>query len=110
MWATYRVLQHMIEELREVDCRTLGDFLAAHRSLPLDRAIESSDLPEPLATAVRDGRPIAMRYAKPGETNERVVSPLLVEGRYLVAYCHLRADERTFRLDRIVATWWPDEG
>ena len=32
VWATYRVLQRMIEALREHDCRTLGDFLAAHRS------------------------------------------------------------------------------
>ena len=71
VWATYHVLQRMIEALREHDCHTLGDFLAAHRSLPLDRRMEASDLPEPLATAVRD-------------------------------------DERTFRLDRIVATWWPN--
>ncbi len=109
VWATYYVLQRMIDELRERGCQTLGDFLAAHRSLPLDRAIEASDLPEPLATAVRDGRSIAMRYAGPRGTSERVISPLLVDGRYVVAYCHLRNDERTFRLDRIVATWWPDQ-
>ena len=109
VWATYRVLQRMIEELRAHGCHTLGDFLAAHRSRPLDRAIEASDLPEPLATAVRDGRPIAIRYAKPGQTNERVISPLFVDGPYLVAHCHLRDDERTFRLDRILATWWPDQ-
>ena len=36
-------------------------------------------------------------------TSERVISPLLVQGQYLVAYCHLRDDERTFRLDRIEA-------
>ncbi len=110
VWATYHVLQCMIEALREHDCRTLGDFLAAHRSLPLDRRMEASDLSEPLATAVRDGRPVAMRYAGPRGTSERVISPLLVQGQYLVAYCHLRDDERTFRLDRIVATWWPDGG
>ena len=100
VWATYRVLQRMIEALRARGCRTLGDFLAA----------QHSRLPEPLATAVRDGRPIAMRYAKPGETNERVISPLFVDGPLLVAYCHLRNDERTFRLDRIEATWWPKRG
>ena len=107
VWATYHVLQRMIEALREHDCHTLGDFLAARRSLPLDRRMEASDLPEPLATAVRDGRPVTMRYAGPRGTSERVISPLLVQGQYLVAYCHLRDDERTFRLDRIVATWWP---
>ena len=108
VWATYRVLQRMIEALREHDCHTLGDFLAVHRSLPLDRRMEASDLPEPLATAVRDRRPVTMRYVGPRGTSERVISPLLVQGQYLIAYCHLRDDERTFRLDRIVATWWPN--
>lgn len=108
VWATYHVLQRMIDALREHDYHTLGDFLAAHHSLPLDRRMEASDLPEPLATAVRDRRPVTMRYAGPRGTSERVISPLLVQGRYLVAYCHLRDDERTFRLDRIVATWWPN--
>lgn len=101
VWATYRVLQRMIEDLRargRRTFRTLGDFLAA----------QHPPLPEPLATAVREGRPIAIRYAKPGETNERVISPLLVDGSYLVAHCHLRNDERTFRLDRIEAAWWPN--
>lgn len=108
VWATYRVLQRMIDELREFGYQTLGDFLAARRVPPPDRAMGASGLPEPLATAVRDGRPIAIRYAKPGETNERVISPLLVDGPYLVAHCHLRNDERTFRLDRIEAAWWPN--
>ncbi|MAG36754.1 MAG: hypothetical protein CL878_11015 [Dehalococcoidia bacterium] len=40
VWATYHVLQRMIAQLREFDCHTLGDFLAAHRSLPFDRTIE----------------------------------------------------------------------
>ncbi len=109
VWATYYVLQRMIDELREFDYQTLGDFLAARRVPPPDRAMGASGLPEPLATAVRDGRPVAIRYAKPGETNERVVRPLFVDGPYLVAHCHLRDDERTFRLDRILAVWWPGE-
>ena len=108
VWATYYVLQRMIEILYDEGRHTLGDFLDARRSPPPDRAMGASGLPEPLATAVRDGRPIAIRYAKPGETNERVISPIFADGPYLVAHCHLRDDERTFRLDRILATWWPN--
>ena len=109
VWATYYVLQRMIEILYDEGRHTLGDFLDTRRSPPPDRAMGASGLPEPLATAVRDGRPVAIRYAKLGETNERVISPLFVDGPYLVAHCHLRDDKRTFRLDRIVATWWPGE-
>ena len=107
VWATYHVLQRMIQILYDEGRDTLGDYLEPRRSPPPDRAMGASDLPEPLATAVRDGRPIAMRYAGPRGTTERVISPLLVDGPYLVAHCHLRNDERTFRLDRIEATWWP---
>ena len=110
VWATYHVLQRMIEILYDEGRHALGDFLDARRSPPPDRTMNASGLPEPLATAVRDGRPIAIRYAKPGETNERVISPRFVDGPYLVAHCHLRDDERTFRLDRIEAAWWPNRG
>ena len=110
VWATYYVLQRMIEILYDEGCDTLGDYLEPRRSPPPGRAMGASDLPEPLATAVRDGRPIAMRYAGPRGTTERVISPRLVDGPYLVAHCHLRDDERTFRLDRIEATWWPEGG
>ena len=108
VWATYYVLQRMIEALREHDYHTLGDFLEAQHPSPPGRATNASGLPEPLATTVRDRSPVTMRYAGPRGTSERVISPLYVEGLYLVAYCHLRDDERTFRLDRIVATWWPN--
>jgi DNA polymerase III epsilon subunit-like protein len=44
---------------------------------------------------------------KNGERSTRHISPLQVVGLsdylYLRAYCHLRHEERTFRLDRIIA-------
>ena len=59
-----------------------------------------------LADAAEHGRRLGLRYRSPsGEDTERDVDPYGVVwlGRrwYLVALCHLRADLRTFRLDRI---------
>jgi predicted DNA-binding transcriptional regulator YafY len=60
------------------------------------------------AEAAREGRQIWMRYESgEGAVTERVVDPYgLVHllGRWYVAgYCHLRADRRVFRLDRVDA-------
>ena len=107
--ATYHVLKGMISELRKFGCHTLGDVLAAPHHLSLASEMATGDLPDKLLIAVQDGRPISIRYAKTNETNERVISPLWLADSHLVAYCHLRKAERTFRLDRIVAAWWPDE-
>ena len=45
VWATYYVLQRMIDELREFGYQTLGDFLAARRVPPPDRVMGASGLP-----------------------------------------------------------------
>jgi predicted DNA-binding transcriptional regulator YafY len=56
--------------------------------------------------AVRDNRTLRIRYIDVGglET-ERDVEPLHIvvgpNGSYLTAWCHLRAEDRVFRLDRI---------
>ena len=62
-----------------------------------------------LGEAASHGRRVRLRYrGESGEETERAVDPYGV-GRwshawYLVGYCHLRADLRLFRLDRIGAT------
>jgi predicted DNA-binding transcriptional regulator YafY len=61
---------------------------------------------EAIWRAVRDNRTLRIRYTDAGglET-EREVEPLHVvvgpNGSYLSAWCHLREDDRVFRLDRI---------
>lgn len=109
VWATYHVLKGMISELRKFGCHTLGDVLTAPHHVSLTSKMATRDLPGKLLMAIRDGRPISIRYAKTNETNERVISPLWLADSLLIAYCHLRKAERTFRLDCIVAAWWPDE-
>jgi DNA polymerase-3 subunit epsilon len=65
-------------------------------------------LPPAIREALEDGLPLEIVYvdARGAETIRRV-TPRLVRGAndylYLVAFCHLRQAERSFRLDRIVA-------
>ena len=57
--------------------------------------------------AIAEGRTLTMAYWTGGRgvLTRRIVEPYRIEWRgdvpYLVAYCHLREDERVFRLDRI---------
>ncbi|MFC4107369.1 helicase-associated domain-containing protein [Micromonospora zhanjiangensis] len=55
-----------------------------------------------LATAIDRGDPIKISYRdSAGDYTVRIVEPVCLDGRLLVAWCHLRADERNFALDRI---------
>jgi len=105
---TYGVLVHILGRLAARGCRTVGDLVAAQGG-PIPFGLPGSpELPEPLGSAVRDRRPVMIRYLDQRDrVSERVVSPLRAHGGNLVAFCHLRDAERTFRIDRIVAAWWP---
>jgi predicted DNA-binding transcriptional regulator YafY len=65
-----------------------------------------AEIAETIWRAVRDNQPLRIRYIDLGglET-EREVEPQHVvvgpNGSYLAAWCHLRRDDRVFRLDRI---------
>ncbi|GAA1158209.1 helicase-associated domain-containing protein [Ornithinicoccus hortensis] len=57
-----------------------------------------------LATAVAAGDDVLIRYRNEnGNETHRRVSGLQVSGGYLTGYCHLRKDDRYFRLDRILS-------
>lgn len=69
---------------------------------------ESETDPEPLYTAIRTGRRLALHYQDgSGESSERVIWPfataLYNRDDVLLGWCELRGDYRTFRIDRIVA-------
>lgn len=112
---TWRVLTWFIKDLRDrgMALDVLGDLLALQGKLDLmPRTPWSMDAPPeavpPLVhQAIHDGLLLRMRYASPGSRpTERLVAPRRValehETLYLVAYCHLRHEERTFRFDRIL--------
>ena len=108
MHTTYQVFRSMAEALAPRGFFTVGDFV---RGYPAGTAVPppaGATLDEPLATAVREQRAIAIRYAGRDGVTERMVEPLHCQGDYLVAYCHLRREERTFRIARIRAAWWPE--
>ena len=57
--------------------------------------------------AIRTGEKLFLKYvSSSGEETERVVTPIQVDVRrgtpYLIAFCHLRNEERAFRIDRIL--------
>jgi predicted DNA-binding transcriptional regulator YafY len=65
------------------------------------------DLETQLQAAIDAGAEVELTYADTeGRVTQRRVHPLHLElrwgRRYLLAHCHLRDDERHFRLDRIV--------
>lgn len=69
---------------------------------------ERDKMLEILAEAIRTQTPVNITYHTTGrdKPETRHVTPLMIEhanGRdYLLAYCHLRRDNRIFRLDRLV--------
>ncbi|MBO0777395.1 MAG: YafY family transcriptional regulator [Ktedonobacteraceae bacterium] len=67
-----------------------------------------------LSSALQSGRRVQLHYRSPkGEVTEREFDPYGVisqEGLwYTIGYCHLRQDQRLFRLDRIVQIEMIDE-
>jgi predicted DNA-binding transcriptional regulator YafY len=83
---------------------------AVQETLTIDpvrgESIPATETVMTLGAAVNECRRVAMRYASGrGEETERLVDPyglVHVIGRwYAPGYCHLRADLRLFRLDRI---------
>lgn len=70
-----------------------------------EHAADRNDIPYCLTVAMKERRSVRIVYVSrhrgyPDRT-ERVVEPLYVRNRLLVAKCHLRRAERHFRLDRI---------
>ncbi|HVJ02073.1 MAG TPA: YafY family protein [Sphingomonas sp.] len=67
-----------------------------------------------LRTAIRAARKVAIRYSdEAGRASERTVWPLVIgyldAVRVLIAWCELRRDFRSFRLDRIASADFLDD-
>jgi len=112
---TWRVLTWFIRDLRDRGrlLDVLGDLLAVQGRLDLapqpylPAEAPPERVPPVVNQAIADGLLLRLRYASPGQPpTDRLVAPRRVaverETLYLVAYCHLRQEERTFRFDRIL--------
>ena len=103
--ATWRVLQHFVAELQRRGPVTLADLILPR--MPDAAAVGIRDLVTALQDALPESAPLCMRYrAWRASETVRVVQPLAVYFQrghgFLHAFCHLRREERHFRLDRIV--------
>lgn len=104
---TKRVLQRFLADLADRGVSTLGELLEAQWGETEFPEREIVPLPPHIEEALKTEGRLELRYVSAwGEETRRVVSPLRVTTYgghlYLAAFCHLRDEERTFRLDRIV--------
>jgi len=120
---TWHVLKKFLWDMESQGVHTLADLLSHQGALtpltgwkmtpPLmewdgtQPYCPIQGLPPLVEQAMRAHSLLRIRYTgNDGRQSERVVNPLKVtlreQATYLVAYCHLKHEERTFRLDRIV--------
>lgn len=73
---------------------------------PGENRSESLRFAEMLGCAIAEQRTVHMRYASFEATTERYIDPLTLvrfdDKLYVRAWCHLRGEERTFNVERIV--------
>ncbi|MCD6289964.1 MAG: WYL domain-containing protein [Anaerolineae bacterium] len=101
--ATWSVLKAMVSRLGWGGVRTLGDLISAQGGTIRWPEATWEHLPTPLREALETHRPLWLRYVNAqGALSERYVEPLDAYDGYLIAYCHLRREQRAFRLDRIM--------
>ena len=103
---TWRVFTTLSRDLLERRRATFADFLTPAALLLQPAAAEAAPLPPLLSEALTHRLSLEIHYVTSTQAvSIRRIDPIAVVPNqyalYLRAYCHLRQDERTFRLDRI---------
>lgn len=103
VYTTAEILQKMIGRLDKRRAGTVADLLYA-QGRPIYAPIHPQVLlPIEIEGALRHGRQLRIFYSN----TDRLITPLYPTqykgATYLIAHCHLRQDQRVFRLDRIAA-------
>lgn len=98
---TREVLKYFAHQLRSTD---IEHAIAPY--YPPDVSPQELNLPPVIEEALQSKKRLFIRYVdRKGDTSERWITPkqilALHDYIYLVAHCHLRDEERNFRLDRI---------
>ena len=93
----------MMEQMKQFN-KPLDEYIGIYNSPAWPN--EGIELPTELGEAIYSNKRMLIKYVDgDGEQTERWITPKQVMGLkdyvYLLAYCHLRNDERSFRLDRI---------
>lgn len=93
--------------LQDMEEPTVQSWLDVQSGRPAFRPSPSPNSPQPMSagaleTAILERRTVRIWYEDSyGQLTERQVTPIICEGLFLRAFCHLRGEERSFRLDRI---------
>jgi DNA polymerase III epsilon subunit family exonuclease len=95
----------MMDGLKEVNRVSLDDYIGIYSSPAWPN--DGIQLPTELGEAIYSQRKMFIRYIDgDGQESQRWITPKQVTGLsdyvYLLAHCHMRNAERSFRLDRIV--------
>lgn len=105
VYTTAEIFRHMVKELDRHQVRTIDDMLFAQGGEIYAPQAPHIVLPAEIETALRHGRDLSIQYrSKTGISNRTITPKYPTRFRnvsYLVAFCHGRQDQRTFRLDRI---------
>ncbi len=103
------VLLRLVPMAQELGMRRVGDFVALAQPRPTTGTMteQEQQAAASIQRAIGSGTKVVVSYlSSDGQATERQLTPLGIrqeaKGNYLVAFCHLRNEERTFRLDRIL--------
>jgi DNA polymerase III epsilon subunit len=106
VYTTGEIFKRMARELEKQRLVTVGDLLYAQGGPKYTPNLPRFVLPEVMEGAIRDGRHLTIHYQNKNNAVIRTITPRYPthyhDHTYLVAYCHSRQDQRTFRLDRIM--------
>ncbi len=106
VYLTAKVLKNMVKELNKVGIRSAGDILHIQSSPIYASFPPAVELPEPLSTALADSADVEIIYMGKKEETTRRITPLYTTvhrgSEYLIAYCHLREGQRSFKLINIL--------
>ncbi|MBI4723114.1 MAG: WYL domain-containing protein [Candidatus Stahlbacteria bacterium] len=100
---TKEVFQYFVKQLR---VKTLGELLDLQGGSIAFPEIEEVTPPPVIAKAMKIGGRVVIKYTDTkGNKTERIVTPIEVDKHhnteFLIAFCHLRNEQRVFRMDRI---------
>lgn len=103
---TAEVLKRLEKRLSRHRVQTVQDLLYAQGGVIYTPRSSRLNLPEPIENALAKRLDLLIEYANAqAGTSQRVITPRYVRERrgyvYLIAYCHQKKAQRTFRLDRI---------
>lgn len=108
VFTTHKIFNYFWGELSKQGIDSIDHILTSHIWFPRSQEKRAElSLPPLLEEAIRSKKSVHICYlSRSGDETRRVVKPLKIVNRFdylcLEAFCSLRNERRTFRLDRIV--------